>query len=71
MHGSLESQGSSELDGPVLCRWHKEGSVKVQWYLSHFGWGGAGAGVVEDETRSKWVAWGLRLPGALVVELVD
>ena len=45
--------------------------------LALFGWGGAGAGVVvvfcgpmEDEIRSQWVARGLILPRALVVELV-
>ena len=29
------------------------------------------SGRVEDEIRPQWVAQGLRLPGALVVELVD
>ena len=28
------------------------------------------AGQVEDEIRPQWVAQGLRIPGALVVELV-
>ena len=46
--------------------------------LALFGWGGVGAGAVvgftgrvEGETRSQWVARGLRLPGALVLDLVD
>ena len=39
------------------------GTVRV-WWLVFAGW-------VEDETQPQWVAQGLRLPGELVVELVD
>ena len=49
-----------------FCPWpFLGGVVRVQvWWLVF-------VGRVEDETRSQWVAQGLRLPSALVVEMVD
>ena len=83
-HILWEYQGIFELDGLVLHRWRKVGSIEVQQWLSRFfPWaflGGAVwvqvwwlvfAGQVEDEIRPQWVAHGLILPRELAVGRVD
>ena len=83
-HGSLGFQGNSELDGPIARRWRKVGLVGVlQWLWHSFTWPFFGGAVwvrvqlldfaewVEGETQPRWVALGLKQPGALLVELVD
>ena len=72
------------LDGPVVRRRRKAGSAKVLQFLwCSFPWPFSGGVVwvrvrwlafanwVEGETRLRWVAPGLKQPGALLVELVD